>query len=151
MWNCSVGKKCLETQLIKILNQNKRLQKSALHLRKLRSPSPVQLSFPERSGFKTSDGWWVPVASCGVCSEVKCGDGRYEFTYCLLSFLKTHTGTVSQAQIRLATSNADPVSYYRSKRHVFSVFKIRLFSILPNVLPNTRSKLSDSNHSFFRE
>lgn len=150
MWNCSVEKKCLETQLIKILNQNKRLQKSALHLRKLRSPCSVQLSFPERSGFKTSDGWWVPVTSCGVCSEVKCVDGRYEFTYCLLSFLKTHRYSFRE-QIRLATSNADTVSYYRSKRHVFSVFKIRLFSILPNVLPNKRNKLSDSSHSFFHE
>lgn len=61
------------------------------------------------------------------------------------------TGTVSQEQIRLATSNAHTVSYYRTQRHVFLVFKIRFFSILPNVLPNKRNKSSDSDHSFFHE
>lgn len=107
------GKKCLEKQLIKI--RMGRIDFFFL-LRQciLESSStlcPVQLSFPERSGFKSNDGWWVPVASCGVCSEVKCIDRGQEFTAFCLS-LRSYS-TISQGKIRLDTSHADLVSHYR--------------------------------------
>lgn len=48
------------------------------------------------------------------------------------------TSRILQGEIRLDTSNADPVSAYRSTRHLFSMFKIKIFSVF---LPTGPSQL----------